>query len=170
MHRRTGRIANVLLLCSAGVAAGHAKQDDLVVKIDSGLVRVTHSADYPNVAFFLGIPHAPPPVDALRWKPPQLPPHWHGVRKADELNAACPQTDRMFKFRQRVIVQIDGDPSKLRAPDKTSEDCLYLNVMTTGSHSTERRPVMVFIHGGSGISGRGDDEGAAFANAGVVVT
>jgi len=39
-------------------------------------------------------------------------------------------------------------------PEEQSEDCLNLNIWTPGLDNV-RRPVMVWIHGGSFISGTG---------------
>jgi para-nitrobenzyl esterase len=53
-----------------------------------------------------------------------------------------------------------------------SEDCLYLNVWTTAGKPIERRPVLVWIHGGSLTRGAGSIavfDGAALARKGVVV-
>ena len=88
---------------------------------------------------------------------------WAGIRKAEELSPACPQSDTWFRIRQRLLSQLGGDPSKTRPADKTSEDCLDLNVMTPHPGSSQRLPVMFYIHGGSGTIGRGDDGGAALA-------
>lgn len=168
MDRRTAAVARLVVVSCAVVVTAGAKQDELVIKTDAGLVQGTHSAGYPNVILFLGIPYAAPPVGALRWKPPQPPRTWNGVRRVDELSPACPQSDRMFQFVQRALGLTGGDPSKVK-PYITNEDCLYLNVMTSSASTGERLPVMVYLHGGSGISGRGDDGGAALAAAGAVV-
>src|SRR5439155_4727802 len=52
------------------------------------------------------------------------------------------------------------------------EDCLYLNVWTAATSSDERRPVMVWIHGGGNVQGYGSEtcfDGEAFARKGVVL-
>lgn len=61
VHHGIAQTATVLALCWAAVLPVQAKQDDLVVKIESGLAHGAHSADYPNVECFLGIPYAAPP-------------------------------------------------------------------------------------------------------------
>jgi para-nitrobenzyl esterase len=82
-----------------------------------------------------GIPFAKPPVDALRWRPPQPPAPWEGVRETLAYGAVCPQFDRSWK-------------------QTGSEDCLLLNVYAPKSEpdavprGRERLPVMVWIHGG----------------------
>src|SRR3546814_1520331 len=47
-----------------------------------------------DVERFLDIPFAAAPVGALRWRAPQAPPRWRGVRDAAKLGPACPQTVR----------------------------------------------------------------------------
>ena len=68
-----------------------------------------------TVDAFLGLPYAAPPTGNLRWRPPQPPAHWQGVRDATSFAPSCPQNPNANPFLP---------------PGPTSEDCLYLNVYT----------------------------------------
>ncbi len=84
---------------------------------------------------FLGIPYAAPPVGDLRWRPPEAPLSWHGVRDATHYGHRCMQ-GRLFPD---MIFQDSGP----------SEDCLYLNVFTPAhAHRRSKLPVMFWIYGG----------------------
>jgi para-nitrobenzyl esterase len=96
-----------------------------------------------------GIPFAEPPVGPLRWRAPRPAPSWQGVRHALAFGAACPQ-----------IASPAGGWDGAGAGEPTgSEDCLTLNVfapawapeeLPTGA---DRKPVMVWIHGGGNSIG-----------------
>ncbi len=108
---------------------------------------------------FRGIPYAQAPIGRLRFAPPQPPSPWVGVREAGTFSAVSMQNtssvDRMLGSR----------------PPEMSEDCLTLNIWTAGLDDA-RRPVMVWIHGGSFLSGSGRApwyEGSSFALKGDVV-
>ena len=72
-----------------------------------------------GVNTFLGIPYAAPPVGALRWMPP-APPARHGLLDATEFANSCPQVTELGAFA---------------GPATIDEDCLYLNVFTTGQRA-----------------------------------
>ena len=91
---------------------------------------------------FAGIPYAAPPTGSRRWRPPQSPEPWPGTRSAADFGPVAPQPPAIPGF------SIEGDP------EEQSEDCLHLNVWTPGLDG-RRRPVMVWIHGGSFLSGTG---------------
>ncbi|HYM23138.1 MAG TPA: carboxylesterase family protein, partial [Vicinamibacterales bacterium] len=127
-----------------------------VVNVDGGPVAGT-AVD--GVRVFKGIPFAAPPVGALRWKAPQPVVPWTGVRNADTFGPECMQTPYP-----------EGSPYAA-PPAPTSEDCLYLNVYSA-ARSGDRRPVMVWIHGGAWTRGSGSTptyNGSALAKKGVVV-
>ena len=128
------------------------------IKIESGLIDGIALGEDKDVRVYKGIPYAAPPVGNLRWKPPQPAKHWEGARACTEFGPACPQTDRL---------KIYG----LELPEM-SEDCLYLNVWTSPTSSDEKRPVMVWIHGGgnsAGWSHQPSYDGEAFARKGIVL-
>ena len=120
------------------------------VKTVYGPVSGTESKDS-SIQAFKGIPFAAPPIGPLRWKPPQPPAKWSGVRVCDKFGARSLQ--------------------KNERPGQ-SEDCLYLNVWAPRERSTKQRPVMVWIHGGGFTQGSGHEpsyDGTEFAKRGVVL-
>ncbi|XP_015604310.1 liver carboxylesterase-like, partial [Cephus cinctus] len=89
---------------------------------------------------FNGIPYAEPPVGQLRFKEPQPPKAWSGIRDAGKEGSAAIQFDML-----RPTPEIIG-----------SEDCLYLNVSTNSLSG--KRAVMVWIHGGGFVMGSGSSD------------
>ncbi|WNE94218.1 carboxylesterase family protein [Streptomyces luomodiensis] len=126
-------------------------------KTEAGLVEGIPGRDR-SITVFRGIPYAAPPVADLRWRPPQPPVPWTGVRKANGFGPICPQAP---------------GPELAGLDLPMSEDCLYLNVWTGAGPADERpRPVLVWIYGGGFRIGTGADpryDGEHLAGQGVVV-
>ena len=103
-----------------------------------------------GIASWLGIPYAKPPVGARRFKAPEY----------------VDADDRVFEARYYG----KGAYGSLAYPDciqkVESEDCLYLNIWLNEDDKTEKKPVMVWIHGGAYASGSGSQ--AAYSGANLV--
>jgi para-nitrobenzyl esterase len=152
-----GRLRWLVLALAAGFiaiapAAPASATDLTVVRTANGLVRGTAGSGFRS---FLGIPFAAPPVGRLRFRAPQPPADWSGIRDATHFGSACPQ------------------PAGVFAPNgqgSTNEDCLFLNVFTP-SPARSLRPVMVWIHGGGFTAGSASqyDASVLAAKGGAVV-
>ncbi|MGO4391563.1 carboxylesterase/lipase family protein [Variovorax sp. M-6] len=97
-----------------------------------------------------GLPFAQPPVGALRWRAPAEPEAWTGVRPAKQFGNPCLQIGRIYGPGANNTYDATI-ASTLNTP-VGSEDCLTLNIWRP-STTDEKLPVMLFIHGGSNISG-----------------
>jgi para-nitrobenzyl esterase len=129
------------------------------VAVDGGRITGALAPGSDMVWTYKGIPFAAPPVGNLRWREPQPVVPWQGVREATGFGRACLQSLRQEgSFYGQMV-------------DQMGEDCLYLNVWTA-ARPDERRPVMVWIHGGGLTSGHGGEvtyDGTALATRGVVL-
>src|ERR1700720_803623 len=140
-------------------------------RVDGGVVEGSYFDTRTSDAVFKGIPFAAPPVGDLRWKPPAPVKPWRGVRDAKEFAPICPQRLYSPEFYAGLATRLGGHPPPQR-PLTTSEDCLYLSIWTSNFGSAERRPVMVWIHGGGNNGGwgtQGTDNGESLARQGVVL-
>ncbi|CAH0682948.1 unnamed protein product [Spodoptera exigua] len=105
--------------------------DDPIVKVEQGLVlgkvqeAVVGGYQYYS---FENIPYAKPPVGPFRFKAPEAPTPWEGVRNCTALGPMCPQYSPL------------SDLLKLG-----NEDCLTVNVYTR--NLTGKSSVLVYIDG-----------------------
>lgn len=119
------------------------------VKVSEGLVQGTIED---GLTVYKGIPFAAPPVGDLRWRAPQPPAKWKGVKQVTKFAPAPMQA---------------GNP-----PSGKSEDCLYLNIWTPAKSANDKIPVMVYIYGGGFSGGNTSDpwvSGEKLAKKGVVL-
>jgi para-nitrobenzyl esterase len=133
------------------------------VRVESGLLAGIPASD-PTIQVFKGVPYAAPPIGRLRWSAPQPPIAWDGIRRADTFGAICPQ----YIPEKGSFYQLEFYPDD----QPQSEDCLFLNIWTGASNATERRPVMVWFHGGGMVEGSSSlpsFDGETLARKGVVL-
>ena len=110
-----------------------------------------------QLAVFLGVPFADPPVGDLRFAPPRPASNWFGVRRAD-------------RFGPRPMQRAVFGDMNFRSEDM-DEDCLYLNIWTPANSEHDRLPVLVYFYGGGNMAGDGSEpryDGAALARRGIV--
>ena len=135
---------------AAGASAARRSSGVPMVRIAGGSVL---GATVPTGYEFLGLPYAAPPTGDLRWRGPQPPAGWDGVRDATRFAPSCPQSASPFA-----------------PPAPFSEDCLYLNVYTPTFRRDADRPVLVWIHGGGFTEdGARNYDGSKLAADGTVV-
>jgi para-nitrobenzyl esterase len=157
-----------LLPLSASCASSHASVNGPVVHVSSGQLRGTLQA---STAVFLGIPYAAPPVGTLRWRDPQPPVSWTGVRDATKPGSACVQNAAGVGAYIKPLAASYGATYDV-IPISSSEDCLFLNVWVPDFPHKTGLAVMVWIHGGSNRIGSGTEDsynGTALASHGVIV-
>ncbi len=123
----------VMMFAISGIVVG-ATTDE--VTVGAGRLKGVEAG---GIIVFKGIPFAAPPVGDSRWRLPQPPKKWSGVRSAAEYGSDCMQ------------LPFPGDAAPLGV--KPSEDCLYLNVWTPSLHPAKKLPVMVWIYGGGFVNG-----------------
>ncbi|XP_039752597.1 esterase E4-like isoform X1 [Pararge aegeria] len=113
--------------------------DSPITTVEQGQLqgKLVHSPSGKAFYSFQGIPYAKPPIGSLRFRAPQPPEPWEGLRDATTEGNSSAQID-FFSKNQYV-----GD-----------ENCLFLNVYTP-SLDGEFLPVMVYVHGGGFRFGSG---------------
>ncbi len=133
------KIPIAFLACTLLAASLHAQPPAPTVKTQQGEAKGKWIHDGKEKAF-LGLPYAKPPVGNLRWKAPEPPAQWSGLRDATQFGNRCQQWHVWNDY-----IFTDAGPS---------EDCLYLNVYAPASaRQSSKLPVMLWIHGGGFLAG-----------------
>jgi para-nitrobenzyl esterase len=155
MRRHPSLSILAAIACACVALQGTAK--DPVIETASGQVQgrvLPRGAG----AVFRGLPFARPPIGAWRWRAPEPPAPWTGVRDAGESRPPCAQSSAGWNAKEAAASQ---------------EDCLYLDVWTPQWSPTSRAPVMVWLHGGGNTGGAGGSDplydGTELVSRGVVL-
>jgi para-nitrobenzyl esterase len=124
---------------------------------------------------FRGVRYGASTTGKNRFMPPVPPEHWTEVRDASGYGYRAPQTNPATPG----VIQPDSEIGRIlwasdgfRVPPPESEDCLFLNVWTASLDAGEKRPVMVWLHGGGYSMGSSSDllyDGTNLARRGAVV-
>lgn len=97
-----------------------------------------------------GIPYAKAPVGDLRWKPPVDPAPWTAPKTAQQFGNACISFGRLYGPGSNN--RYDATIGTTLGQPVGSEDCLYLNIWRPAG-AAANLPVIVFVHGGSNVTG-----------------
>lgn len=110
------------------------------VKVEQGTLRGQEkiSKFFPDKKYysFERIPYAKPPEGPLRFKDPEEPEPWTGVRDAV---AEEPEVPKPLSGKRLTVID------QFVRPPKLNDDCLYLDV-DTPQVDDNRRPVIAWIH------------------------
>ncbi|KAJ5930386.1 hypothetical protein N7466_005879 [Penicillium verhagenii] len=131
-----------------------------IVSTSYGKLLGTKSEYRKDVSVFKGIPFAAPPTGDLRFRAPEGPTSWKGVRNATVFGPQCYQPN-------------SGSSIFTTGSSEMSEDCLYANVwVPPNTTSHDKLPVYLYMYGGRYYMGSGDVstyDGSGLAEKGVIV-
>ncbi|MGA1983329.1 MAG: carboxylesterase family protein [Acidobacteriaceae bacterium] len=158
LHTQLIPIAALLL---AATAPAQSPTPLRPIQIENGKLLGVLTPDQ-KVITYKGIPYAQPPIEDLRWLPPQPVGKWKKVFFARDFGAHC--------------IQFGGYPDMVFHDSGESEDCLTLNVWAPYQAKPDRKspllPVMVWIYGGgfqTGGTSENRQDGQFLAHRGVIV-
>jgi para-nitrobenzyl esterase len=135
-----------------------------VVEVESGKI-----AGYTRggIFAFKGIPYGDTTEGANRFSAPRKPKSWTGVRSSRQYGFVAPQDKGTGRHNDEEAFMFQWNDSV------EHEDCLRVNVWTPGINDNNKRPVMVWLHGGGFAAGSGHDlpafDGENLARRGGVV-
>ncbi len=116
------------------------------------------------ISVFKGIPFAAPPTGQNRWRAPQPPAGWRGIRKCFDYGP--------IPYQNYEKTEHDVLASGIETfHHPIEEDCLYLNIWTPAETPESGLPVAIYIHGGGfhmDYAFQNKHDGEGFAKRGCV--
>lgn len=152
------------LLATSSLASAQAVGPSAPVRTQQGQIQGA-PGKVEGVTVFKNIPFAAPPVGDLRWRQPEPPQPWQGVRDGTKYGNVCMQNPAPQRFPPNAATDTENFAGM-------SEDCLNLNIWTPAKRAGENLPVMVWLYGGAYTEGGGNapfSEGDNLAAKGVVL-
>ena len=143
-----------------------------VIQVRQGKLTGCISADQ-KTEIYTGIPYAKPPVGSLRWKEPQDPDPWTGIKRMEKFGPMAMQKETPMVFSTFADLFMYKNPKRVfhdRFRPIMSEDCLYLNIWKPAGPQ-HNLPVVFYIHGGSLTTGQSwwdDYDGTEYAKKGII--
>jgi len=169
-QRVVSRAGAALFVAAALVACGGSDDVPPTQRATAfGTVVGTDDSATSGTYWWKGVPFAAAPVGDLRWKPPVDPAPWTSPKTTQQFGNACVQSGRLYG--PGLNNKYDATIGTSLGQTLGSEDCLYLNIWRPASATTQL-PVVVWVHGGSNISGYTADpmyDGANLARTANVV-
>lgn len=141
----TGGISSAVF----GSASDRRSQTE-IVQTSNGPVRGLVDG---GIQTFKGLRYGAPTGGANRFMPPRKPESWKDVQEAVAFGNSAPQgiIPGLDVGKKSPIAELmghtEGEPS--------DEDCLFLNLWTPALNDGQKRPVMVWLHGGAFALGSG---------------
>ncbi|NEX63686.1 carboxylesterase/lipase family protein [Noviherbaspirillum galbum] len=115
-----------------------------------GTVQGVNDSAKSGTYFWKGIPFAKAPTGNLRWKAPVEPDTWPQALATQKFGNACIQNGRIYGPGSNNTY--DATIGTTLNTPVGSEDCLTLNIWRPASEA-KNLPVILFLYGGSNISG-----------------
>jgi len=165
--KTTLQIVAVSLLAATGAPAhGNDLLDgSFIATVDAARVTVEQGELLGAIENGIYTYHGVPYAHTGRFRAPEPPEPWSGLRLAINYGEVCP-VPKMDK----VSVDEQFNPHRY-FPE--NESCHYLNIWTPGINDNAKRPVVVYIHGGGFVNGSSIEnvsyEGGPLAKLGNVV-
>ena len=130
----------IVSLAGCSLGCDEKTSEDLAVKCYNGTFV---GSEKNGVLSFKNIPYAKAPIGELRWKAPQ------GIGEINKIFDAT-------SYGKVALQPIASSEPISQHPENMSEDCLNLNIWTTGN-TGKKKPVMFYLHGGAYSYGSGSD-------------
>ena len=147
---RRALLKTTTLATGAGLAGAllprSSRAAEPVVETSNGKIRGTTSQ---GVHVFKGVRYGASTAGENRFRPTPPVTKWSGIQDATSWGASAPQQAETQTPFYAWYTKIES----------MSEDCLFVNVFTRGMNDGQRRPVMVWLHGGSWVSCAGTAPG-----------